>query len=348
MIQSDSEEIAVSVICLAYNHEKYIRQTLEGFVNQITSFKYEVIIHEDASTDGTRRIIEEYVEKYPDLFVPIFQEENQYAKGSAYRCKIIYGRARGRYIANCEGDDYWCDSNKLQAQYDIMEKYPECSICVHRVNCINEDGSDNIRTFPENKYGLTEGVIEKDKFWKIGSYPFHTSSYFVRKEIQDERRELYGKNEWVNYVNGDVAVLRISLYKGELYYIDKAMSKRRLTVPGSYNDTLKKLSDEEKYNIWKNSIKSLYMYDEYSHNMFHDHIQQKLVNSIIGRMLIDLDNSEDILKECKISCREIFKFAKMNNKIIFVITYCFPASVWGIRALRRKWKTLKSCFTEKR
>ena len=105
--------IVVSVYCLAYNHEQYIRDALEGFVRQKTNFRYEVLVHDDASTDNTPAIIREYAQKYPDIIKPIFQTENQYSKGVKILPEIIHPKSSGRYIAFCEGDDYWCDENKL-------------------------------------------------------------------------------------------------------------------------------------------------------------------------------------------------------------------------------------------
>ena len=127
----DENDIKVSVYCLAYNHEKFIRNTLDGFVSQKTNFKYEVIIHDDASTDNTTNIIREYEEKYPDIIKPIYQTENQYSKGIGIIPNYIVPRIRGKYVAACEGDDYWCDDYKLQKQFDYMEKHSECSMCVH-------------------------------------------------------------------------------------------------------------------------------------------------------------------------------------------------------------------------
>ena len=103
----------VSVICLAYNHEKYIRKTLEGFVKQKTNFSVEYIIHDDASTDSTASIVREFEEKYPDLIKPIYQKENQYSKGVPIT-RNLQMQVQGKYIAFCEGDDYWIDEYKLQ------------------------------------------------------------------------------------------------------------------------------------------------------------------------------------------------------------------------------------------
>ena len=119
------DEIMVSICCLTYNHEPYIRDCLEGFVNQKTNFKFEVIIHDDASTDKTADIIREYESKYPDIIKPIYQTENQYSQGIKFGKKYIYPKMRGKYVAFCEGDDYWCDNNKLQKQFDFFDFYPE-------------------------------------------------------------------------------------------------------------------------------------------------------------------------------------------------------------------------------
>lgn len=126
---NDSKDILVSVVCLSYNHEKYIRDALDGFVMQKTNFGFEVIIHDDASTDNTIVIIKEYAEKYPDIIKPIFEKENQYSKpGGDILGKTIMA-CQGKYLAFCEGDDYWIDPNKLQKQVDYLEEHPECSLC---------------------------------------------------------------------------------------------------------------------------------------------------------------------------------------------------------------------------
>lgn len=150
----NNNAIMVSVICLTFNHEKYIRQTLEGFVRQKTNFRFEVLLHEDASTDKTADIVREYESRYPEIIKPIYQSVNQYTHGGRISQRFNYPRAKGKYFAWCEGDDYWCDEYKLQKQFDIMESHQECSICVHRVQCINEDGTINKRVIPETSYGL--------------------------------------------------------------------------------------------------------------------------------------------------------------------------------------------------
>lgn len=125
----DNQQILVSIKCLAYNHEPYIRECLEGFVMQKTNFRFEAIVHDDASTDGTADIIREYAEKYPDIIKPIFETENQYSKHDGSLGRIMNEACTGKYIAMCEGDDYWTDPLKLQKQVDFLEEHEDYSLC---------------------------------------------------------------------------------------------------------------------------------------------------------------------------------------------------------------------------
>lgn len=140
----------VSICCLAYNHGPYIRQCLEGFVMQKTNFTFEVLIHDDASTDETAKIIKEFEDQHPILIKPIYQSENQFSKGISPTFTYNFPRARGKYIALCEGDDYWTDPYKLQKQIDFLEANPEYGICAHRVQSVNEFDTSKNHIFPNN------------------------------------------------------------------------------------------------------------------------------------------------------------------------------------------------------
>lgn len=118
-------EIMVSVCCLSYNHEDYIRQCLDGIVMQRTSFRFEVLVHDDASTDKSQQIIFEYATTYPEIIKPIFQKENQYSKGKGILAPFLFPKCRGKYVAFCECDDYWTDPQKLQRQVDFLESNPD-------------------------------------------------------------------------------------------------------------------------------------------------------------------------------------------------------------------------------
>lgn len=124
----DVKDILVSIRCLTYNQVDYIRQCLDGFVMQKTNFRFEAIVHDDASTDGTKEIVMDYAEKYPDIIKPIFEEENQYSKDFSVIDTLVRRACTGKYLAFCEGDDYWTDPYKLQKQIDILESNPSISM----------------------------------------------------------------------------------------------------------------------------------------------------------------------------------------------------------------------------
>lgn len=132
------DKIRVSIRCFAYNHERFIRQCLDGFVMQKTDFRFEAIVHDDASTDNTAAIIREYAEKYPDIIKPIYETENQYSKHDGSLTRIMNAHTRGKYVAMCEGDDYWTDPYKLQKQVDFLESHPDYVMCSHLFDVYNE------------------------------------------------------------------------------------------------------------------------------------------------------------------------------------------------------------------
>lgn len=142
--QCQSIKPVVVIQCLAYNHESYIRDALEGFIIQKTDFPFVAIVHDDASTDKTAEIVKEYAEKYPEIILPIFEIENQYSKRNGSLTKIMNHACEvtgAKYIAMCEGDDYWTDPLKLQKQVDFLESNSDYTLCFHPVNVIVEPTS---------------------------------------------------------------------------------------------------------------------------------------------------------------------------------------------------------------
>ena len=137
----------VSILCATYNQKDFIAQTIESFLMQKVDFPIEIIVHDDASTDGTAEIVKEYADKYPDIIKPIFQKENQHSKKTGIWNTFIYPKAQGKYYADCEGDDYWTDPNKLQRQVDFLESHPEYSLSTENANVLiskSKQGADFI------------------------------------------------------------------------------------------------------------------------------------------------------------------------------------------------------------
>lgn len=130
------EDVLLSVFMITYNHEKFIRRSLESVMVQKVNFKFEVIIGEDNSTDNTRSIIKEFEAKYPGIIKPIYHEVNVGGVRNAY--EFCFPQLTGKYIACLEGDDYWTDPNKLQKQVDFLENNPDYSFCYHSINAVND------------------------------------------------------------------------------------------------------------------------------------------------------------------------------------------------------------------
>lgn len=149
----------VSICCLAYNQEKYIRQTLESLLMQRTSFSYEIIVHDDASTDNTRKIIEEYASNFPHTIKPVFQKENKYSKsGFNFQYKYVFPKAIGKYIAICDGDDYWIDPLKLQKQVDFLESHPDYGL-VHTKAAKYYEASETFAGTAGHNFDDFEGLL---------------------------------------------------------------------------------------------------------------------------------------------------------------------------------------------
>lgn len=135
----------VSISCITFNHEKFIKDAIKGFLMQKTTFPVEILIHDDASTDNTANIIREYEKKYPWLIKPIYQKENQYSKKDGTIGRTQRGRAQGKYYAMCEGDDYWIDPLKLQKQVDFLERNPGFGLVYTKVKYFNQSKKKIVR-----------------------------------------------------------------------------------------------------------------------------------------------------------------------------------------------------------
>ena len=204
----------VSICCITYNHAQYIRQCLDGILMQKVDFEYEIIVHDDASTDGTSEIIGEYSNKYSDLIVPIFQSENQYSKGvRGMYVKFVFPRARGKYIAICEGDDYWIDENKLQMQVDFLENNPEYGMCYTKARQYNQ----SMQKFNKKSIGADFDGFE-DLLKNGNRIPTLTTVY--RKDLLDKyEKEIQPSNK--GWLMGDYPMWLYFSHESEIKFIDK-------------------------------------------------------------------------------------------------------------------------------
>lgn len=312
------EDIMVSICSLAYNHEKYIRQALDGFVNQKTNFKYEILIHDDASTDGTADIIREYEKKYPDLIKPIYQTENQYSKGRKISFEIQFPRASGKYIAMCECDDYWTDEYKLQKQFDAMEQNPNCSFCTHVVQLINEDGTKRDEVRPAKNF-VNSGLIKSDNFSKIAfgshAYFFQTSTYFFKTEYAKELSESTPDFVKAPVSFGDSSLMLYLSTKGDAYFIDEIMSCYRGCSRGSWSEGVSKSFQLGRRNAL-DRLECARLFDIYTDYKFHYEIRYQI---FLSNKL--LRNFKELVKK---ENREFFKKLSLKRRIYYRLCSVFP------------------------
>ena len=206
----------VSVICLTYNHESYLRQALDSILMQETQFSYEIVLAEDSSTDGTRSICEEYQAKYPDIIKYVWSENNVGVWANEIRA---HEKARGKYFAYCEGDDYWTDTNKLQKQVAFMEAHEDYMMCFHNTGVLNQSSRAII---------LNGNISESKEFHESDVFPnwvAHTSSFMIRRELWGKFLGMKHRN-WLE--STDTVLVLLGMKYGRVWGIKEEMSVYRM------------------------------------------------------------------------------------------------------------------------
>lgn len=237
----------VSVLILAYNHEKYIDETLKGVVEQKTNFNFECYVHDDASTDSTPQIIKSYAQKYPDIIKPYLQKENQFSKGVKPLTKFIYPQLKSKYVAYCEGDDYWTDELKLSKQVEFLEDNPQYSFCCHDVNMKYEQGVSKKETFYQKPADGNFNVKFIDEF---------LNHFIATPTIVAKRDLIVNVPVNNNLVSGDIYTLLYLLSHADGYYMqDKMVVKRRNLGGMTLNKDYQSKADIGRYRLWKEVVK---------------------------------------------------------------------------------------------
>lgn len=231
----------VSISCTTYNHAPFIRQAMDGFLMQRTTFPVEILIHDDASTDETAEIIKEYEEKYGALIHPVYQSGNQYSQGvRGMMARFNFPRARGKYIALCEGDDYWTDPLKLQKQVDFLEANEEYSACFTNATILNEidHTSSDYVTF------LNEGEVSMEEIVRIGGYIYPTASLVIRKRVIQEDMFEYLFED----LAGDTVMIVNAAMQGKVFFLNQITAVYRRWSGGLYSQIS---GDPQRISDWK-------------------------------------------------------------------------------------------------
>ena len=298
----------VSISCITYNHESYIRDAIEGFLMQRTTFPFKIFVLDDASTDRTAEIIREYESKYPKLFNCFHLKENTWGKPNRRELAkpFLEARNEGKYIALCEGDDYWTDNNKLQTQVNYMEQHPECTLCLHSSINVNKEREflEKANYHKENLIATTEDIISETVAGHTTSMVFPASlakclpNYYFYAPIGDYPLKIYLAS------------------KGYAYYISKSMSAYRVGV-GVSSLTLSKDTKINNYNRAKMMLKEFNKCTSYKYNkaVTHEIFRRKF------RLEVGIMNLKEVKKN---KYKKLYKALSFPNKSKLIIGCHFP------------------------
>ena len=247
----------ISVWIITYNQEKYIAKALESALEQETDFKYEIVIGEDCSTDGTRKILLEYQAKYPEKIKLLLHEKNV---GMIANQNLTFKACQGEYIAMLEGDDFWSDKHKLQRQYDAMQKYPECALSFHPV--YTTDG----RVL--NKYSDKIKVFTTEESIKGGGYFSSTPSLMIKKSVISSMPSFLDKAP-----AGDYYIQIFGSLNGGALFIPDIMATYRVNAEGSWSESVYDV--EKKTNFIERTLRKIKKVDHYLNEKYTEAFQHR-------------------------------------------------------------------------
>lgn len=323
-----NDNIKVSICCITYNHEKYIEQALKSFLEQKVDFKYEILIHDDCSSDKTSDIIRRYERLYPDIIKPIYQSVNQYSIGiTNVTQRYNFPRARGKYIAICEGDDYWTDNKKLQKQVDILDSDPNISLCFHAAKALAMDSSypeTNIRPYKNDRFLSAAEVIDKTSAYPTASLMFPSKHI---KELPDF---------FATAPVMDIPLQIILASKGLSFYIDSYMSVYRVGVSGSWTKDLQKGDFIKKQHKYFKEIKATYeAFDSYTDYAYSPFVKNS-INRIYFLILVNTKNYKKVLSK---KYKHFFAELSPRTRFYIKFEFYFPLIYKLIRNLALSFKS---------
>lgn len=304
----------VSISCITYNHAPYIKDALEGFISQKTNFPFEVLIHDDCSTDGTTEIIKEYEQKYPDVIKPIYEKENQFQAGKPAGSNVWnLPRAQGKYIAHCEGDDYWKDPDKLQKQVDFLEANPEYGMCFTDFDVKNESsGRYTHDTFKSKIRGFITHFESPEEFIINQSYVC-PPTWLFRKELM--AKDLLGSHD------ATFVYFTHFLCTTKVKYLDFTSAVYRIiSESASHSANFDKMY-RRMQNLLQTKLRLIDHYNldpEYKSKCIENHYRLHLVDLIINHKNEDVKEAKRIIKQK--SMREKILFALHDLRLSFILT----------------------------
>lgn len=310
----------VSVFCYTYNHEKYIAEAIEGFLMQKTQFPFEIIIHDDASSDRTQEIVLKYKEKYGDIIKCILRKENSYSKVHSFKeiDEAMLRIANGKYIAICEGDDYWTDELKLEKQVAYMECHPDCTLCFHNATVVDEKKNIISYIFPPYvglwRYQYFKGYGRYDSpEMLLWDYAAGASIVFRREDFL-QRPEFY-----YDYLYEDIVLRQYLTYKGYAYFMRDTMSAYRTGHEGSIT-TWKNSDIKNKVKALRDCIGIYHQLNRYMNYKYDKQISTIIKN--FQEEIVDSYEFEGWVWWTKFN--KVIEYSKSYEKI-----YLYGAGLYG-------------------
>ena len=260
-------DILVSVCCQTYNQKDFIRECLNGIVNQQTNFTFEVLVNDDASQDETTQIVKEFEERYPHLFINFYQTQNQSTIQNAL-INVLFRNAKGKYIALCDGDDCWLDPFKLQKQIDFLEANTDYSICGHEsmvknyLSDVNDMYFSNFRSIDVKNEYTPYNFFKVDYICQTSTIVFRNQKIFFDKKIYDMFRKC---------INGDMAIYMILIHYGKFYFMTDAMSVYNIRT----NSFTSKIVKSKVIDSYRDIINSYNIISSFFNHKFGNEINAK-------------------------------------------------------------------------
>lgn len=320
------DKIKVSILCITYNQVEYIEDAIESFLSQKTTFEYEILIHDDASTDGTSDIVRRYQDMYPDRIRAVLQKENQYSKGIPISSTFLWPMVRGKYIAVCEGDDFWTDENKLQKQFDYMEAHDDCAMCIHNGWNISKDKKVVFYSKPlflsPCKLGMEDAI-------KGLGIKVVTNSYFYRSEIIRKPEPNFKRVA----PTGDYVRVIINALYGYIYYMPDTMSAHRALAKNSLTEAWNK-NPQRWYDYIEKQLRFLDCLDEELGYVYTEIIQNEKIYQPF-EIYFNLRDKEKLSQE---PFRGLIKDLPLKRKVQFYIPWLYEDLRIIAQLLRRRKK----------
>ena len=310
-------EILVSVVCLSYNHKKYIKKSLDSIVGQTLSVPFEIIVHDDASTDGTTEIVREYANKYPNV-TAIIEQENCYQNGIDFY-PIISSRIHGKYVALCECDDWWCSTDKLQQQFDYMENNPDCSLCVHGVKRFDWSSDrylSPISPSPVERDFSTEEIIEGDGgLFGTNSMFFRANNYLLPDVFNDWGVGDYPRTIYLSTL-------------GRVHYSPKLMSVYQVFSEGSWSSKMRDADFHQKQE--EEILRGLRRFDEITCHRYRESIE---IRQAVGQLEYSAKfDKRSCLRNAKTI--ECLKTVSKRQRMVYLLRIISPSLYQAIKKLK--------------